>query len=1645
MRKVLPLLLVLSFLSSLLSAQTTYDFTSAPTLTNPSYWPTSWKTNATVSIGGVSYLLEAGGNGTWTHMSTGGNGNSYCLRKDGSGGDQLRITRVDGQPFQFYGIWLKHHSMYSPPFYQPPYYTITYNKAAGGTEVFTYSNSATQSTETYVKDIAVSSVSISLSSIMYFWIDDLKVGPASLATPLSATTSYTNVSCNGGSNGVASVVASGGTAPYTYSWSPSGGTGATASGLAAGTYTCTITDAAAASITKNVTVSQPAVLSVTAASLTNIACFGGATGSATINTPTGGTAPYTYNWTPGNPTGDGSKTVTGLSAGTYTATATDANGCTASVNFTISQPTALAMSAASQTNIACFGGATGAASINAPTGGMAPYTYNWTPGNPTGDGTRSVTGLAAGVYTVTVTDAYGCTKTQNFTITQQASLAVTPSQQNVTCNGGSNGSASVSVSGGMAPYAYSWSPSGGTAATASGLSAGVYTCTVSDSYGCTTQYSFTITQPPSITVSSVSSASVCSGSSTNIALSSNTGGAGFAWTVNNISGTVTGASAGSGNSIEQALSGDGVIEYVITPSLDGCTGVSKTVQVTVKAAPSVSEHPANKTVNPGNSATFNVSASNATSYQWQVNQGEGFMNISDGETYSGYTSSELSIHYAGSWMNGYQYRCIASGECAPAAVSNTATLSTISTDANLSGITVSPGTLNPSFAQATTGYSAQVLPSTASINITPSAAHGAATIKVNGNPVTSGSATSVSLSGGVNTITIVVTAEDGTTTKSYTVQVTRPYLSVESIVPADAPVTNASEKSFNVVLSGELNGLTASNLSLSGTGTLAGYSITGVSQTGSSTYKITVNTGSGNGTLKLNLVNDTELSAPIQGLPYNSESGYILDRTIPEVNVKNLTMKLGSTASVSLTASQLDNGSTDNYSTEGHLAFSADKTVFGSNDLGNNEVTLTVTDEAGNSASKTATVTIEKDVISVEPATAVNITYGEELSLPEQTLITYSDLTSEYLAINWDTEGYTGNAGEYYLTGTFQASDFTNNEESLKAKVVVNVSKRVLNVWLDGEVSKTYDGGTDISVTQQVFSSDRINNDHLVFSGTASYDNKKVGTGKKITVSDLGLSGEDAGNYTLESAAATGNIGIITKRTLNVSLTGSVEKTYDGTTDVAAFNQQIFTSDMVDGDELTYSGEAEYDNKHAGSHKQVTINSLTLAGPDAGNYEPASATVSAAIGVIVPKAIEASLMAEPQITKVYDGNANATLAAGNYKLHGTIEGDDIAVSGTATYDNSNAGTEKSISVTHLGLSGSDKLNYTLENSSAVTVGAITRKTLEAYLLPSPAIAKVYDGNDIAEITPASYAIDGIVGEDHVLLNNPSTGTYEDKNAGTHKVVTVSGIHIQGESAGNYELASETITSNIGKITPKPVSVVAANKSKVYGNDDPAFTYEVSGLVGEEQLEGALGRESGSNVGTYEIGIGTLNGGTNYSIDEFSKAALQITPAELLIEAENKSRLQGAPNPQFTFRFTGLKNGDTPSDLDTAPQAITNAEVKSPIGIYEILAAGAVSHNYNISFGNGKLTILPKAGDDNNNMKAWSSAPGTIQVRIYVEKEQKAALILYTEAGQPVFLERKTLASGMNVFSMHVGYLSSSTYVLRLASQQLNIGQRVQVK
>ncbi len=357
------------------------------------------------------------------------------------------------------------------------------------------------------------------------------------------TTSQTNVLCFGQSTGAATVNATGGTGPYTYSWMPGSLSGATQTGLAAGSYTVTATQGVSCTGTVTVTITQPAsAVSASISSTTPTAC-GTSNGAATAS-GMGGTGTLTYSWAP---TGGSAATATGLAAGSYTVTVTDANNCTATAIATITNTGGPTVSITSQTNILCFGQSTGAATVNA-TGGTGPYTYSWMPGSLSG---ATQTGLAAGSYTITATDATSCNGTVTVTITQPTSAVSTSitGTTPATC-GGTNGSATATATGGTGTITYSWAPTGGSAATATGLAAGSYTVTATDANNCTATAIATVTNSGGPTVSITSQTNVlCFGQSTGAATVNATGGTGpytYSWMPGSLSGaTQTNLAAGS--------------------------------------------------------------------------------------------------------------------------------------------------------------------------------------------------------------------------------------------------------------------------------------------------------------------------------------------------------------------------------------------------------------------------------------------------------------------------------------------------------------------------------------------------------------------------------------------------------------------------------------------------------------------------------------------------------------------------------------------------------------------------------------------------------------------------------------------------------------------------------------------------------------------------------------------------------------------------------------------------------------------------------------------------------------------------------------------------------------------------------------------
>ena len=372
----------------------------------------------------------------------------------------------------------------------------------GSTEDYTLSIDAgisasylwsTGDTTAQISNLSIGTYVVTVSANNCSLTDSVTITSPSAIT-YSAT--ITNVSCNGGNDGTATLTMSGGTGTLTVDW----GT-ANPNTLSAGTYPFTITDANNCSFSDSITITEPTTISVTSTT-TNVSCNGGNDGTATLAL-SGGTGTLTADWGIANPNA--------LSVGSYSYTITDSLNCTYTSNVSITGPTAIS-AISNITNVSCAGGNDGTATLTL-SGGTGTLTVDW--------GTVNPNNLSVGTYSFTVTDSNSCTYTNSVTITQPQIISAIANVTNVSCNGGNNGSATLTMSGGIQPLTVDWGTVNPNA-----LSIGTYSFTITDGNNCTFTDSISITQPSAIVVSTTTTHVSCNGGNNGTATLTLSGGTG---------------------------------------------------------------------------------------------------------------------------------------------------------------------------------------------------------------------------------------------------------------------------------------------------------------------------------------------------------------------------------------------------------------------------------------------------------------------------------------------------------------------------------------------------------------------------------------------------------------------------------------------------------------------------------------------------------------------------------------------------------------------------------------------------------------------------------------------------------------------------------------------------------------------------------------------------------------------------------------------------------------------------------------------------------------------------------------------------------------------------------------------------------------
>jgi len=441
----------------------------------------------------------------------------------------------------------------------------------------------------------------------------INVNPISFNAP-----SVTNATC-GNSDGVIVASASGGNGALTYSWSNIA-SGITDNNLVAATYVLTVTDSKGCSASQSASVSSTPGPTINSISSSSVMCKGSSTGTASVSAS--GTGTLTYTWSALG--GSGNTSITGLAAGIYTVTVKDGNGCLGISSVTITEPSS-SVSVISITPVNATCGANNGSATVTVNGGTGPdYTYSWSNAVSavTSSFTSTDTSLSAQTYTLTVRDANNCSLTKTVSIGSVGGPDITSvSSSSVRCYGGKTGSATVSISTGIAPYTYSWSSgveniTSFLQASDTGRVAATYIVTVTDGNGCSATSTVAITQPAALLISAAqTTAPMCNdsnGVASVIAVSGGTGSFSYTW-----SNGTTGINA------------SGLAPGIYTVTATDLNGCKQTATATLNNSPSpgiISTKVTDAKCNGSNSGSIQVNISGSTapySYSWSSASGAG--------------------------------------------------------------------------------------------------------------------------------------------------------------------------------------------------------------------------------------------------------------------------------------------------------------------------------------------------------------------------------------------------------------------------------------------------------------------------------------------------------------------------------------------------------------------------------------------------------------------------------------------------------------------------------------------------------------------------------------------------------------------------------------------------------------------------------------------------------------------------------------------------------------------------------------------------------------------------------------------------------------------------------------------------------------
>ena len=394
--------------------------------------------------------------------------------------------------------------------------------------------------------------------------------------------------------------------------------------------------------------------------------------------------------------------------------------------------------------------------------------------------------------------------------------------------------------------------------------------------------------------------------------------------------------------------------------------------------------------------------------------------------------------------------------------------------------------------------------------------------------------------------------------------------------------------------------------------------------------------------------------------------------------------------------------------------------------------------------------------------------------------------------------GKTATFSAYGLSGADSNNYVVDTAASQKAAIGDIAQKSV--AFVSGfNADKVYDGTTTAVVnTAAVVISGKVAGDNITANANGAFTDKNAGANKTVNLSNLAISGVDASNYKVDAGASqTTALATISQKVINVVSGLTAEnKTYDGTTAATLNGSSAVLSGKIAGDDVSATATGAFQDKNADFGKIVAVTGYGVTGADAGNYAVTNTGNQASMTAnIAQKAVSVGGGSIAGVDKVYDGNTNAQIAVNGTVVNGKILGDALTVNATGTFDNKNAGADKSVTFGAYGITGADASNYNIVASNPPSSGTTASITARPVSVTGVLINdKTFDGTTATSGNAAGASVSGLLAGDAVAVNNGSVNVnFINANVGADKGVTYAGSNIlTGADANNYAVTQTPI-------------------------------------------------------------------------------------------------------------------------------------------------------------------------------------------------------------------------------------------------------------